>query len=54
MTTTKHSDPLVATMRYYSIPVTRENYLELAYMGEVPEELGAEVEAELPPEIQKH
>jgi hypothetical protein len=54
MTTTKHSDPLVRLMKRFGIPVTREDYLELAYMGEVPKELSAEQEAELPPEIQKH
>tara|TARA_R110002050_G_scaffold9797_1_gene34521 strand:- start:5575 stop:5712 length:138 start_codon:yes stop_codon:yes gene_type:complete len=32
----------------FNIPLTRENYLDLAYMGDVPDELSAEEEAELP------
>jgi hypothetical protein len=47
-----HADPVLALMRHYGIPVTRENYLELAYMGDVPE-LDAESEANLPVEIQR-
>ena len=35
------------------IPVTRENYLELAYIGEVLQELSAEQEADLPVELQR-
>ena len=34
------------------IPATRENYLELAYMGDPPEELSAEQELELPVQFQ--
>jgi hypothetical protein len=36
-------------------PITRENCLELAYMGEVPDELSAEEEEEvnLPPMLRK-
>lgn len=33
------------------IPLTRQNYLEIAYMGDPPEKLGAEEEADIPPEI---
>ena len=41
-------------MRHYgTIPITRENYLDLAYMGELPKELSAEEEANLPPEVRK-
>jgi hypothetical protein len=29
-------------MRHNNIPITRESYLELAYMGEVPAELSEE------------
>ncbi len=46
-------DPLVRVMKRYNIPITRENYLDLAYMGEAPEQLGAEQEADLPPSLQK-
>jgi hypothetical protein len=31
------SDPLPALMRRYNIPLTRQNYLELAYTGDVPD-----------------
>jgi hypothetical protein len=30
------------------IPLTRDNYLSLAYFGDLPDELSAEEEAELP------
>ncbi len=46
-------DPLVQIMKDHGIPITRENYLDLAYMGEAPEQLGAEQEADLPPSLQK-
>jgi hypothetical protein len=44
-------DPLIKLMRRFNIPVTREDYLNLAYMGEVPSPLSAEQEADLPPEV---
>jgi hypothetical protein len=47
------TDPVVETLKHLKIPLTRENYLDLAYMGNPPEVLSAEEEAELPPEIQK-
>jgi hypothetical protein len=49
---TTRDDPLLALMRHYGIPVTRENYLELAYMGDEVE-LDAETESYLPLEIQE-
>ena len=45
------SDPLLSLMRRFDVPITRESYLELAYMGEVPELLDAEAEANLPVEL---
>jgi hypothetical protein len=45
-------DPVLAMMRDYGIPMTREKYLRLAYMGDPPEELGPEEEANLPPQFQ--
>jgi hypothetical protein len=45
------SDPLVEYMKKHDIPVTRENYLSLAYLGNPPAELGPELEAELPSEL---
>jgi hypothetical protein len=38
-------------MKKNGIPLTRENYLALAYLGDVPEKLGAEEEFEIPEEI---
>jgi hypothetical protein len=46
-------DCVIALMRRYDIPVTRENYLDLAYAGvEIPHPWPAELEAELPPQLQ--
>jgi hypothetical protein len=45
------TDPLESLMSRFDIPISRETYLELAYMGSVPE-LDAETEAELPPAAQ--
>jgi hypothetical protein len=36
----------------HNIPLTRENYLAIAYLGDPPDELGAEEEAEIPEENQ--
>ncbi len=42
-------DPILELMLRDKVPLTRENYLHLAYMGTPPEEpLDAELEAELP------
>jgi len=48
----KSGDPLLNTMRHQGIPITRENYLMLAFMGRPPTELHPEHEAELPAELQ--
>ena len=45
----KDCDGLLKLMRRFNIPITRENYLDLAYRGEVPAELSADEEANLPP-----
>lgn len=45
-------DGVLALMKRFNMPMTREQYLELAYMGEVPEEIGAEEEAGLPEQFQ--
>ena len=42
-----HDDPVVALMKELGTPMTRENYLELAYLKKDPV-LSAEEEAELP------
>lgn len=44
-------NPVIEAMKKYKIPMTRENYLDLAYMGEPPEELSAEEELELPEQL---
>jgi hypothetical protein len=45
---------VLALMREHKMPMTREKYIELAYMGErSPDELGAEEEANLPPQFQR-
>lgn len=43
-------DAILDLMKSNGIPLTRENYLDLAYMGNVPE-ITAEIEAEIPDEI---
>jgi hypothetical protein len=49
--TGSHPDPLVNWLRKNGFPVTRENYLEMAYPTGLPEPWGAELEAQLPPEL---
>ncbi len=45
--------PFLAVFRYYGQDeVTREEYLETTYLGNPPEELGAELESMLPDELQ--
>lgn len=51
--TIRSDDPVVRELRKLGIPVTRENYIELAYFGEPPKELGVEQEAELPQQLQQ-
>jgi hypothetical protein len=45
-------DVVVQLLLRVGLPVTRRNYIELNWLGEVPE-WGAELEAELPPELQR-
>lgn len=45
-------DLVLHMMKKYDIPVTRENYLHLAYAGDVPHPWPAELEANLPPQLQ--
>jgi len=42
------SDDFMQMMHEAGVPLTRENYLDLIYFGDVPEELSAEEEADLP------
>ena len=43
-----NEDGVLALMQRLNLPMTREQYLELAFMGDMPKELGAEEEAGLP------
>jgi hypothetical protein len=51
------SDCVLDWMRKHDIPLTRENYLNAAYLGDPPLDkdgnLPAELEAELPPQFQR-
>jgi hypothetical protein len=38
-------------MKKHKVPMTRENYLHIEYMGNPPEDTGGEIEAEIPWEI---
>ena len=44
---------VLEAMKKNDIPLTRANYLDIAYMGNPPEEIGGEIEASIPWEI-KH
>lgn len=46
-------DHVLEYMKKHGVPLTRDNYLAVAYMGNPPEELDAEEEAALPAQIQK-
>jgi hypothetical protein len=45
-------DAVLQKMKALGLPMTRENYLYLAYFGNSPGELGPEEEAELPEQFQ--
>jgi hypothetical protein len=47
------TDFVVESMRHRGIPLTRENYLRIAYPSGLPKEWTAEHEARLPEEIRK-
>jgi hypothetical protein len=50
-----HPDETVLLLEEFDIPVTRENYLRLAFMGKPPEEpLDGEIEIQLPKELQRY
>ena len=44
-------DYVLDFMKRHDVPLTRENYLQIAYMGDPPE-LDAEAEADLPEQFQ--
>jgi hypothetical protein len=41
-------DDIIAFLKAGNVPVTREHYLEVFFMGEVPKEIPWEYELELP------
>jgi hypothetical protein len=44
-------DMVLRWMIEKGVPLTRENYLDIAYLGAPPDEIGGEIEAEIPWEI---
>lgn len=46
-------DHVLAYMKKHHYPMNRETYLNLAYMGNPPEELCAEEEAQIPEQFQE-
>ena len=46
-------DGVLALMKKFDLPMTREQYIELAYLGEEPDIFGAELEEALPPQFRK-
>lgn len=48
------NDGVLKLMKRLNLPMTREQYLELAYMGQdIPDPLPIELELNLPPQFQK-
>jgi hypothetical protein len=44
-------DIVLQAMKARNIPLTRQNYLDIAYLGNPPDEIGGEIEASIPKEI---
>lgn len=44
-------DIVLALMIEKGVPLTRDNYLHIAYMGSPPDEIGGEILASVPKEI---
>lgn len=47
---TEHAEgsPVLAVLKYYKSPLTREDFLSLHFMGEIPESIDPEEEADFP------
>ncbi|MGA7553137.1 MAG: hypothetical protein WA274_24400 [Candidatus Acidiferrales bacterium] len=45
------NDIVLQLMIEKGVPLTRQNYLDIAYMGAPPDEIGGEIEASIPKEI---
>jgi|tagenome__1003787_1003787.scaffolds.fasta_scaffold11521332_1 hypothetical protein len=52
MTHEDHDSPILAVLKHYGSPETREEFLRLFYMGDVPEEICAEDECEFSKKFQ--
>lgn len=48
-----NEDGVIALMKKFNLPMTREQYIELAYMGDEPEIFGAELEEALPEQFRR-
>ena len=48
------NDPLMVSMHKMGIPLTRKNYLDLHYFGNVPKNIPAEEEATFPAVFRKN
>lgn len=46
-------DAVIEIMKEVGIPVNRKNYLEMIFNGDVPDPVPAEIEAQLPEELQR-
>lgn len=46
-------DPTIEAMKMSGIKITRENYLNYIFPDGVPEDYGAELEAEMPEELKE-
>lgn len=46
-------DGVLALMKKFDLPMTREQYIELAFLGEEPEIFGAELEEALPEQFRR-
>jgi hypothetical protein len=46
-------DMVLRLMIEKGVPLTRQNYLDIAYMGAPPDEIGGEIEASIPKEIRE-
>ena len=47
------TDPIVDTMLRHNIPLTREHYLDMAFLGRDPDDLDAEEEEDIPEPFQR-
>ena len=45
--------PILAVMKYYKSPLTREEFLSLHFMGEIPEFIDPEEEADFPEQFRR-